>query len=136
DWLRTHNADHAPGQQTGFYGLDVYSLYRSIDAVVRYLEKVDPEQALIARRTYECLDSVRDPQQYGYQVAFRLRPSCQETVMQLFNELRRMSSELLARDELNRYDEQFYAEQNAHVVLNAENYYRSLYGSRVNTWNL
>lgn len=136
DWLRANNGDHVAGQQVGFYGLDVYSLYRSIDAVVRYLEKVDPEQAHIARQTYECLDSVRDPQQYGYQVAFRLRQSCQETVMQLFNELRRMSSELLARDELNRYDEQFYAEQNAHVVLNAENYYRSLYGSRVNTWNL
>lgn len=135
DWLRGYNANHIDLEQVGFYGLDIYSLYRSIEVVVEYLEKIDPEQAHIARQTYECLNSVRDPQQYGYQVAFHLRPSCHEAVLQQFNELRRKSSEYLSRDELNRYDEQFYAEQNAHVVLNAETYYRSLFSSRINTWN-
>lgn len=135
-WLRSFNANQIDANQAGFYGLDIYSLYRSVDAVVDYLEKVDPEQAHIARQAYGCLDSVRDPQHYGYQVAFHLRPSCHETVLKQFMELRRRSSENLARDELNRYDEQFYAEQNAYVVLNAEMYYRSLFSSRVNTWNL
>lgn len=136
DWLRNYNANHIAVEQVGFYGLDIYSLYRSVDSVIQYLEKVDPEQAHIARQAYACLDSVRDPQQYGYQVAFSLRPSCHETVLEQFAELRRKASEYLVRDELNRYDEQFYAEQNAHVVLNAETYYRSLFSSRVNTWNL
>src|SRR5437879_3357594 len=45
-WLREHN--DVAGEQlrkAGFYGLDLYSLYRSIQEVISYLERVDPEAA-------------------------------------------------------------------------------------------
>src|SRR5437870_5591568 len=41
-WLREHNAARDPGSQVGFYGLDLYSLHASMEAVVSYLDKVDP----------------------------------------------------------------------------------------------
>ena len=78
DWLRGHNAGRPHARQVGFYGMDLYSLYRSADAVVTYLEHVDPEQAAVARGLYACLDHVRDPQDYGADVAAGLRPSCRD----------------------------------------------------------
>jgi erythromycin esterase-like protein len=38
-----------------FYGLDLYSLYTSIGAVLDYLDDTDPEAAAVARRRYGCL---------------------------------------------------------------------------------
>lgn len=136
EWLRAHNARRLPGHRAGFYGLDLYSLYDSMDSVIRYLEQVDPEQSAEARRIFDCLDHVRDPQQYGYQSAFKLRPSCRADILRQLKELRRKSPQYLATDGLESGDEQFSAEQNAQLALNAENYYREMFGSRVNTWNL
>lgn len=134
-WLRRHNAtEGAP--PVGFHGLDLYSLYRSAEAVIDYLEKVDPDQAEQARRLYAGLDHVRDPQEYGYQAATGLRASCREAAARLLMDLRRKATDYLAHDGRSARDEQFFAERNAQVVLNAERYYRTMFGGRVNTWNL
>lgn len=58
-WLRSYNPRRRPETQIGFYGLDMYSLYRSAAAVVAYLERVDPEQAELAREQYAALDHAR-----------------------------------------------------------------------------
>lgn len=63
--LRAHNLERPAERRVGFYGMDMYSLYRSAEAVVDYLSSVDEEQAAIARRQYAALDHVRDPQRYG-----------------------------------------------------------------------
>src|SRR5438874_2887083 len=56
-WLRNHNDSLPPGEpKTGFYGLDLYSLYESVDAVLKYLQRVDPEGARRARLRYSCFD--------------------------------------------------------------------------------
>ena len=68
DWLRKHNEGLAREQQVGFYGLDMYSLYESIAAVLEYLDQVDPEAAQQARNLFKCLDHVDEPQAYGYGV--------------------------------------------------------------------
>jgi erythromycin esterase-like protein len=81
DWLRGHNAGLEPDRRAGIYGLDLYSLYRSADAVIRYLEDVDPDKAERARRHYTVLDHVREPQTYGYQAAFGLRPAGREAAI-------------------------------------------------------
>src|SRR5438094_7696802 len=56
EWLRRYN-DALPSNagKVGFYGLDLYSLRTSMAAVLRYLEKVDPEAARRARARYACL---------------------------------------------------------------------------------
>jgi erythromycin esterase-like protein len=48
-WLREHNDEAEPAARVGFYGLDLYSLFSSIEAVLGYLDQVDPEAALRAR---------------------------------------------------------------------------------------
>lgn len=135
-WLRTHNAGLSPQARVGFHGLDLYSLYRSADAVVSYLNQVDPEQAERARQRYAALDHVRDPQEYGYQVAMALRPAAHDAVVRQLLELRAYGMAHLQADEYSAVDAQFISERNAAVVVNAECYYRSMFGARVNSWNL
>src|SRR5664280_2568325 len=67
-WLRARNDAQAhPATKAHFYGLDLYSLHASIEAVVKYLERVDPEEARRARERYSCFDHVgTDGQAYGY----------------------------------------------------------------------
>src|SRR5574338_492577 len=82
-WLRTHNDDLAPGAaKVGFYGLDLYSLHTSIEAVLTYLDKIDPEAASRARARYACFEHFgKDEQAYGYATGLRLSESCEEEVV-------------------------------------------------------
>lgn len=135
-WLHARNAQATTAVRTGFYGLDLYSLYRSADAVIAYLEGVDSDQATIARRLYACLDHVRDPQDYGYEAAAGLRPSCRDAAATLLVDLARKASAYGVETSQTTLDEHFFAERNAYVVLNAEHYYRAMFGRRSNTWNV
>jgi erythromycin esterase-like protein len=135
-WLRTHNASRPPAARVGFYGLDLYSLYRSAEAVIAYLEGVDLDQAALARRVYACLDHVREPEEYAYEAAHGLRPSCRDGATRLLTDLLRRGSAYVGDDGRGARDAQFFAERNAHVVRNAERYYRETFGGRVHTWNL
>lgn len=133
-WLHAHNATAATAR-TGFYGLDLYSLYRSADAVIAYLRQVDPAQAGEAMRLYACLDHVRDPQEYGYAAASGLRRPCREAAAQLLAELVRKGA-AYHEGIGSTADAQFHAECNARVVLDAEHYYRAMFGNRMRSWNL
>lgn len=135
-WLQAHNSGREPGLRTGFYGLDLYSLYRSAEAVIAYLERVDPEQADAARQLYACLDHVRDPQQYGYAAATGMRRSCREAAADLLVDLVHKAPGYAGEAGGEDGDAQFFAERNAHVVLNAEHYYRTMFGRRPSSWNL
>jgi erythromycin esterase-like protein len=137
-WLRAHN-DSLPanGTKVGFYGLDLYSLYASVEAVVSYLDKVDPEGAKRARYRYGCFEHFgEDTQAYGYASGFGIARSCEEEVVNQLVELRRRAAEYASRDGRVAADEFFYAEQNARLVKNAEEYYRSMFRGRVSSWNL
>ncbi len=135
-WLREWNAGQPRLARAGFYGLDLYSLYRSAEAVIEYLEPIDPEQAQIAQRRYACLDHVADAQAYGYQATFGLRPDCRDQVIRQIVSLRQRAPLYLAHDGVEAGERQFYAERNAAVVGNAEQYYRAMFSSRVNSWNV
>jgi len=137
-WLRAYN-EVAPSYdpQIGFYGLDLYSLSRSRDEVIRYLHTVDPEAARRARNRYACFDHYgEDEQAYGYAAGFRLSRSCEDEVVQQLRDLQRHTYQYLHRDGQIAEDDFFSAEQNARLVKNAEEYYRAMFQSRVNTWNL
>lgn len=138
EWLHEHNGDREPEERVGFYGLDLYSLHASIDAVIRYLERVDPDAAERARRRYGCFDHRLDEnaQKYGYAVSLGLKEPCEDEAVEQLTELRREAGRYLSRDGMLGADEQFFAERNAQVVTNAERYYRAMFGGRVNTWNL
>ncbi len=136
-WLRTHNDGLPETERVGFYGLDLYSLHASIEAVLRYLGVVDPEAAQRARIRYGCFDHFGgDPQAYGYGAGLGLAPSCEAAVVEQLAELRRSAADYARRDGRVAADDLFFAEQNARLVKNAERYYRAMFGSRVASWNL
>jgi erythromycin esterase-like protein/predicted phosphoribosyltransferase len=136
-WLRAHNERVAPGQRAGFYGLDLYSLRASMQAVLEYLDKVDPAEALRARQRYACFDQFGpEMQEYGYAAAFGLQPSCEREVVSQLVELHRRRLEYASRDGRVAPDDFFYAEQNARLVRDAEEYYRTMFAGRTESWNL
>jgi erythromycin esterase-like protein/predicted phosphoribosyltransferase len=139
-WLREHNDQRGGDERAkaGFYGLDLYSLYRSIHEVISYLERVDPAAAARARERYSCFDhsSDGDGQAYGFAAAFGAGESCEREVVEQLVDLRRHALDYTRRDGLVADDELFYAEQNATVVKASAEYYRSMFAGRVSSWNL
>ena len=139
-WLRWHNGRCATEgrRQTGFYGLDLYSLHRSMQEVVGYLESVDHAAAARARARYACFDhsAGEDGQAYGYAAAFGAGPRCERQAVEQLVELQRNACAYLSRDGQPALDELFYAQQNAVTVRNAEAYYRGMFAGRVTSWNM
>ena len=136
-WLRQYNDRVDNKDKARFYGLDLYSLRASMEAVVSYLDVVDPEGAALARQRYGCFDLIgSEGAEYGHSVTRGLVPSCETEVVAQLIDLRRHAQALLARDGLAAEDEYFCAEQNARLVHNAERYYRAMYQGRVSSWNL
>jgi erythromycin esterase-like protein len=137
-WLRSHNDCARLGAQAvGFYGLDLYSLHASMGAVVEYLDKVDPAAADRARSRYACFDAYgEDAQAYGLGSSLGLGPSCERQVLAQLVEMLRSSAAYQLRDGRLAEDDFFYAERNARVVKDAEEYYREMYLGEVSSWNL
>src|SRR5882762_6913032 len=138
EWLREYNASlPASAAKVGFYGLDLYSLYSSIEAVLNYLNKIDPEAAKRARYRYSCFEHFgEDTQAYGYAATFGITETCEREVINQLLELRKRAADYASRDGRVAQDEFFFAEQNARLVLNAERYYRTMFRGRVESWNL
>lgn len=133
-WLQKFNQEKK--KQVNFFGLDLYSLYRSIDAIIRYLEKLDPELAQEAHYYYSCFEQFRyNPQEYGYSIFSRLSKSCQNEALQELKKLEQLEWQILQEKKASP-EEMFYLLQNARVVKNSERYYRSLFLDEVNNWNL
>lgn len=129
-WLHAYNTKiknaktESSEQKVGFYGLDLYSLYSSIEAVLDYLQKVDPKAAEIARERYGCLMPwADDPALYSHAIANKQHEGCEKEVLR---NLQGLLKKRLEYSEAN--EEQFFdAEQNAKLIVNAERYYRTLY---------
>jgi erythromycin esterase-like protein len=135
-WLRNYN-EHRHAHRVGFYGMDLYSLRASIRAVLDFLDKVDPDAARRARNRYACFDNYgEDTQAYGYATSFGLNKSCEDEVISQWMEMRKRASDLARRDGRVARDAFFFAEQNARLVKNAEEYYRAMFHGRVSSWNL
>ena len=137
-WLRAYNDAHPQdNRKAGFYGLDLYSLHTSLEAVLNYLDKVDPEAANRARQRYSCFEQFgEEPQEYGYATVFGTAEPCEKEVMRQLLELQQSAPEYARRDGRMAADDYFYAEQNARLVKNAEQYYRTMFAGRVSSWNV
>lgn len=133
DWLRAHNADRAADARVSFRGLDVYSLSESIHAVLTYLDRVDASAAIEARRRYGCLTPWQDaPSDYGRAALMGGRSNCEERAVAQLRDLldRRLD---YMRDDGEAW---FDAVQNARIVRAAERYYRAMFVSSTESWNL
>lgn len=137
-WLREHNdTRRLESEKCGFYGLDLYSLHASIEGVLGYLGKVDPEAARRARRHYGCFDHFgKETQTYGWAAGLGMARSCEEEVVKELVALRTKAMEYLQRDGQVAADAYFCAEQNALVVRDAEQYYRNMFRREFSSWNV
>jgi erythromycin esterase-like protein len=133
-WLRQHNVQQPVDQRAGFYGLDIYSLSDSIDAVLAYLDRVDPEAARIARERYGCLTPwQQNPSVYGRSVTSGRYRECEEAVVATLTDLLKKRLEYSAQDGMQFFN----AAQNARLVASAEKYYRACYYyGNAESWNL
>ena len=134
-WLRDYNQGLSKAEShISFYGLDLYSLYSSIDSVIRYLEEVDEETAGIARQRYGCLAPwQRDPAGYGMTALKGRHEGCERQVVEMLNTLLQKRLEFNGQEDDRRFLDVL---GNARLVKNAEEYYRVMYRGSVNTWNL
>ena len=132
EWLRELNRRRGNQRRVGFYGLDVYSLWESMAAVVEYLDRVDPDAARVARRNYRCFDPYREDVQ-AYARATALVPtSCENEAVEMLRTLRANA----ARYTDDGDSEFFNAEQNALISRNAERYYRTMVRGGPTSWNV
>lgn len=132
-WLREHNRHLAPGDMVGFHGMDLYSMQTSIDAVLAYLDDVDPDTGRIARQRYACLMPWQDdPILYGRATLDEGFAECEKDVLAILDDLLRKRLEYVRNDGARFFD----AIQNARLVANAEKYYRTMYRGSVSSWNL
>ncbi len=133
DWLHDYNTVKEPKDRVAIYGLDLYSLYTSIQSVLEYLDNVDPDAARIARERYGCLTPWQaSPATYGHAALTGAYRTCEREVVRMLEDLLRKRSAYTAHDGERFLD----AVQNARLVADAEHYYRIMYyGSRA-SWNL
>ena len=131
DWLKEMNRDKPFNRQTGFYGLDVYSLWESLDAIMDYLKKNDPDALQEAEKAMQCFEPY-DREGQDYAAYSRFTPeTCEEEVLNLLQKI---------RERVPLYDSDpegpFNAEQNARVAVNAERYYREMIKGGPGSWNI
>lgn len=133
-WVRDYNDNKMEPEKIGFYGMDLYSLNASMEAVISYLSTVDAEAAKQARLRYACFDHIKaDPQAYGYLTSLGVKKSCIKESMEQFLEIQHHAMDYVRRDGKEEY---FCATQNARIVKNAEHYYRSMFEDHVSSWNI
>ena len=133
EWLRAHNAGQSPERRAGFFGLDLYSMNKSIRVVVDYLERVDPEAAMVARKRYGCLTPwAKQPAAYGKLALTSGFALCEQAVLEALRELLERHLEYAGGDGAEFLD----AAHNARLVRNAEAYYRAMYLGSAESWNL
>jgi len=132
EWLRKYNGNHRADQRAGFYGLDVYSLWESMDAIMGYLKKEDPNALATAQKAMRCFEPFRHGDEQKYALSTRLVPEgCSAEVREMLTEIRNKAAHYNSDRE-----HAFSTEQNAIVAKNAEEYYRVMVQGGASTWNL
>jgi erythromycin esterase len=135
EWLRKYNEKLPQEQRVGFYGLDVYSLWESMESVIKYLKNVDPNAIKTAIEAYRCFEPYgRSVEDYARATAF-VPESCEDEVIDMLMDLRNKASQYKT-DGLGHREEYFNAEQNAIIAKNAELYYRKMIQGGTATWNI
>ncbi|QJB30157.1 erythromycin esterase family protein [Chitinophaga oryzae] len=132
DWLQQYNLALPLNKKAGFYGLDVYSLWESMESIMQYLGKKDPQTLKIAEEVFKCFEPYRYQEGRSYARATQFVPeSCENEVVRLLKEIR---AKLPSYN--TDHENVFNAEQNALVMVDAERYYRAMIHGGAHAWNI
>lgn len=132
EWLRAWNSQRPVERRAGFYGLDLYSLYVAIRALLSFLDEADPVAARRAREYYAGFDHVASGQGGGG-APLELSRSHEDEVIAELVEMQRRHLGRSGRTPAGTG--WFHAMQAAHVIQDAAAYYRAMLRGRV-AWNL
>jgi len=131
DWLQKHNKGLPANRRVGFYGLDVYSLWESMENIMQYLKKTDPVALKKANEAFQCFEPYRKDET-SYARASQLVPElCQTEVVELLMEIQRKLPSYNTD-----HENVFSTEQNAMIAVNAEKYYRAMIMGGPHSWNI
>jgi erythromycin esterase len=132
NWLQKHNAGLPANKKVGFYGLDVYSLWESMESIMQYLKKTDADALKVAEKAFRCFEPYRKEEGQSYAKASRFVPElCENEVVQLLKEIQQKLPSYNTD-----HENVFNAEQNALVAVNAERYYRAMIKGGPHSWNV
>lgn len=131
NWLKEYNMDLPLNKRVGFYGLDVYSLWGSMEAIMDYLEKHDPHAAKYARNAIQCFEPYGENEERYARAQYSMENSCRKAVLELLSEIQK-NAPIYDHDP----EAALNVEQNAEIAVNAEMYYRNMLDPGANTWNL
>lgn len=132
-WMREHNSNRPYERMCGFYGLDLYNLSASMQAVIDFLDDKDPELARLAHRRYACLEPwAEEPQLYGRNALLEGYARCEVGAVQMLKDLLLKQIDCFGEE----CDEWLDAQANARLVKDAEAYYRVMYYGSAESWNL
>ncbi len=131
EWLKDYNEKMPNNKKVGFYGIDVYSLWESIDEIIGYLEKIQSPQIDVAKKAFSCFEPFnRRPEKYGLSASF-YGEDCLDEVTKLLTELT-INKKITSDSEENSLN----LEVNALITANAENYYRTMVVNDNESWNI
>lgn len=132
EWLKDHNSRQSKKKKVGFYGLDMYSLWESMETLIEYLKQNDPEAMEVAKNAYRCFEPYNEDDGQSYARATRFVPvTCEQEVIDLLVEIRDK-----VKPEADDDEGAFSARQNALVAVNAEKYFRAMVRSGAESWNV
>jgi erythromycin esterase len=132
DWLQKHNTGLPANKKAGFYGLDVYSLWESMESIMKYLKKTDPSALKVAEEAFQCFEPYRKDEGQAYARASQFVPElCETEVVDLLKEIQKKLPTYNTD-----HENVFSAEQNALITVNAEKYYRAMIHGGPHNWNV
>lgn len=132
DWLKEYNIALPSNKKIGFYGLDVYSLWESMESILQYLKKTDPNALKIAEEAFRCFEPYREGEGSSYARATQFVPElCENEVVDLLKQIQQRLPQYNTD-----HENVFSAEQNALVTVNAEKYYRAMIKGGPHSWNV
>ncbi|MGD6965944.1 erythromycin esterase family protein [Rossellomorea vietnamensis] len=130
-WLKEFNAKKASKQKAGFYGIDVYSLWESMEEVIRYLENTNSPDLEKAKKAFSCFEPFnKEPQEYAVSAGY-LGEDCTEEIVGLLSTIRANK-----KDFAESHEQELNLEVNAMVAANAEHYYRAMVSNDEKSWNI
>ena len=133
DWLKSRNDQCSEAEKVGFYGIDLYSLWESMEEVINYLTHADPTgtDLELAKKVSECFEPFnRLPEHYAISTA-HFSQQCTNEVAKLL-----MSIRTHANLYTNEFEQSLNLLINALVLKNAEEYYRTSSQSNEISWNV
>ena len=129
EWLKEINRNRE--EKIGFYGIELYSLFESIDEVLQFLSTHPEHQVDLehAKKAFTCFEPYnRMPEHYALS-ATHFSDQCISEVTSLLRSLRNHKEQYSSK-----HEEDLNVVMNALVAKNAESYYREMISDE-KSWN-